>query len=63
VTTVAAQLQKEGLISYPRGHVRIVDIGLVERACECHNTVREHYAEEFGQQSPPQPGSVLTARP
>jgi CRP-like cAMP-binding protein len=60
VTTVASHLQKQGLISYRRGHVRILDIRLVEKySCECHNTIREHYAEEFGPTTPAQPGSGL----
>jgi CRP-like cAMP-binding protein len=49
VTGVASQLQKEGLISYNRGKIHILSIDLVQkRACECHQSVREIYAEMFG---------------
>ncbi|MEH2502326.1 MULTISPECIES: Crp/Fnr family transcriptional regulator [unclassified Bradyrhizobium] len=48
VTGVASQLQKEGLISYSRGKLSILDQDLLQRrACECHQTVRELYAAEF----------------
>jgi CRP-like cAMP-binding protein len=48
VTAVAVQLQSEGLITYRRGHVRIVNMELVQkRACECHESVREYAAEVF----------------
>jgi CRP-like cAMP-binding protein len=58
VSGVAAQLQKEGLIGYRRGHVQIVNIGLVQRrSCECSETVREQYVELFGGQAPPRPGA------
>jgi CRP-like cAMP-binding protein len=64
VSGVAAQLQKEGLISYRRGHVRILNVSLVERrSCECHRSVREHYAEEFGPGPSTQTGSELIAQP
>ena len=49
VTGVASQLQKEGLISYRRGKVSILNMELVQkRACECHHAVRDHYTELFG---------------
>ena len=55
VTGIAAQLQKDGLISYRRGKVTILDIGLLhEHACECPQTVREHYVEMFGITDPPE---------
>lgn len=58
VSTVAAQLQKEGLISYRRGIVRIIDINLVQRrSCECYKAVRELYDSQFGT-VPPHLGSV-----
>ncbi|MEH2533251.1 CRP-like cAMP-binding protein [Bradyrhizobium sp. AZCC 1588] len=48
VTGVASQLQKEGLISYSRGKLSILNMELLQRrACECHRTVRELYATEF----------------
>ena len=49
VTGVAAQLQKEGLISYRRGKINILDIALLQRrACECHAAVRYRYQTLFG---------------
>jgi CRP-like cAMP-binding protein len=49
VTGVASQLQKNGLISYRRGKVSILNMDLVQkRACECHHVVRDHYTELFG---------------
>jgi hypothetical protein len=48
VTGVAIQMQTEGLISYRRGNVRILDIDLIQRrGCECPQTVRQHYGEMF----------------
>jgi CRP-like cAMP-binding protein len=49
VNGIAKQLQSEGLISYSRGKIKILNMDLIERrACECHQTVRDLYAEEFG---------------
>jgi len=49
VTGIAAQLQKDGLISYRRGKVTILNIDLLHGfACECPQTVREHYVQMFG---------------
>jgi len=57
VTTVASQLQEEGLIEYRRGRVQILNISAVKhRACECAEAVREQYAEVFGK---PQGTSAL----
>ena len=50
VSTIAAQLQKEGLIFYRRGHVRIVNMDLVKRrSCECYQAVRDLYDDQFGE--------------
>ena len=41
VSQFASQLQKEGLITYSRGQLAIVDApGMERRACECHDVVR-----------------------
>lgn len=49
VNGVASALQKEGLISYKRGHIRIEDIDRVRaRACECHEALRSHFEKIFG---------------
>jgi CRP-like cAMP-binding protein len=48
VSLVAAELQDEGLIRYKRGHVSIMnEQKLVERACECCQTVRMQYRRLF----------------
>jgi CRP-like cAMP-binding protein len=44
VSLVANTLQKAGLISFRRGHIRIVDVpGLLESSCECYAAVKAHY--------------------
>jgi CRP-like cAMP-binding protein len=49
VTQIAITLQNEGLISYRRGRVRILNIDLVQkRSCECAEAVRELYVEMLG---------------
>jgi len=41
ISIVASQLQENGLISYRRGHVKILDDkGLEEAACECYRTLQ-----------------------
>ncbi len=45
VTLVATALQQQGLISYRRGHVTIVDRKRLEAAaCECYATVKASFA-------------------
>jgi CRP-like cAMP-binding protein len=49
VTEIAGQMQRAGMISYTRGQLHIVDIGLVRmNACECHDDVRSHYERIMG---------------
>jgi CRP-like cAMP-binding protein len=56
VTGVASHLQSQGMISYSRGKVRILNLELIQRrACECAHTVRELYATEFGSEGPASP--------
>jgi CRP-like cAMP-binding protein len=44
VTTAAGGLREEGLISYHRGHLQILDRkGLESVACECYGTVRREF--------------------
>jgi CRP-like cAMP-binding protein len=44
VTLVAGTLQQAGLLKHRRGHVHLLDVeGLKSSACECYETVREHY--------------------
>jgi CRP-like cAMP-binding protein len=48
VTENAVILQKEGLITYSRGKVKILSMDLVQkRACECAGAVRDLYVEMF----------------
>jgi CRP-like cAMP-binding protein len=44
VTAAASQLQKDGLIKYSRGHIRVLDrAGLEQRVCECYTVVKKEY--------------------
>ncbi|MBL8297653.1 MAG: Crp/Fnr family transcriptional regulator [Rhodanobacteraceae bacterium] len=44
VTEAAGHLQREGLISYHRGHIEVLDRPrLEERACECYRVVRDEF--------------------
>ncbi len=49
VTVAAGQLQREGLIDYTRGRVRLVNrAGLEAKACECYQIVRTTYDKLIG---------------
>jgi hypothetical protein len=62
VNGVAAQMQANGLISYRRRRVTILNIDLVhEYACECPHAVREHYVEMFGNIDSPETFSRRSA--
>ncbi|WCM90673.1 Crp/Fnr family transcriptional regulator [Acidovorax sp. NCPPB 3576] len=44
VTEAALNLQKAALISYARGHIRVLDRpGLEQRTCECYGVVKREY--------------------
>ncbi len=44
VTVAAQRLQDKGLISYVRGHIRILDRrGLEATVCECYKVVKDEY--------------------
>jgi CRP-like cAMP-binding protein len=44
VTEGALKLQKAGLISYARGHIKVLDrVGLEHRTCECYEVVKKEY--------------------
>jgi CRP-like cAMP-binding protein len=50
VTAAAGELQRNGLIKYSRGRIRIVDVeGLENAACECYRTVRRLYLNFYSQ--------------
>ncbi|HEX8719569.1 MAG TPA: Crp/Fnr family transcriptional regulator [Pyrinomonadaceae bacterium] len=44
VTSAATQLRDRGVIGYTRGHVRLLDRGLLEAAaCECYPSIKESF--------------------
>lgn len=44
VTEAALKLQRQGLISYTRGHITVTDrAGLENRVCECYAVVKKEY--------------------
>jgi CRP-like cAMP-binding protein len=44
ITETAGNLQREGLISYRRGHITVIDrAGLESYACECYNVVKNEF--------------------
>jgi CRP-like cAMP-binding protein len=44
VTEAAARLQKDGLIQYSRGHIKVLDRARLEqRVCECYAVVKKEY--------------------
>lgn len=50
VTSVAARLCRDGVISYSRGHIFMSDRpGLEERCCECYAAVKQELESMFGQ--------------
>lgn len=58
VTEAARHLQAIGLISYSRGHVRVLDrAGLQRRSCECYRVIRNDYDRLL-----PQPRPAVAAR-
>jgi CRP-like cAMP-binding protein len=51
VTTAAGRLQEQGLISYVRGRIQILDRGGLEAtACECYKVVKDEYDRLLGSQ-------------
>jgi Mn-dependent DtxR family transcriptional regulator len=44
VTEAAGRLQKDGLISYTRGRIKVIDRPRLEmRVCECYGVVKNEY--------------------
>ncbi|MGC2164762.1 MAG: Crp/Fnr family transcriptional regulator [Gallionella sp.] len=44
ITEAAGNLQREGLISYRRGHITVIDrAGLELHACECYDVVKKEF--------------------
>lgn len=53
VTDAAGKLQEDGLISYSRGHIKILDRpGIERRACECYAIVRKELDRLLPYESP-----------
>jgi CRP-like cAMP-binding protein len=49
ITVVAHTLQQAGMIKYARGKIQILNVeGLRDTACECYESVKEHYAQLLG---------------
>lgn len=49
ITEAAGNLQREGLISYRRGHITVIDrSGLESHAYECYNVVKKEYHRLLG---------------
>ena len=49
VTVAAGNLQRQGMIDYARGRIKILDRGALERvACECYQIVRGAYERVLG---------------
>jgi hypothetical protein len=45
VTEAAGKLQQEGVISYRRGHITVLDrAGLESQVCECYAVVKKEFA-------------------
>ena len=45
VTEAAGKLQREGFISYRRGHITVLDrVGLEGNVCECYSVVKKEFA-------------------
>jgi len=56
VTAVSSKLQAQGLISYRRGVVEVLDRdGLERAACECYEAVERHFARLLPGVQPPTP--------
>jgi len=57
VTAASSKLQAQGLISYRRGVVEVLDREALERAaCECYEAVERHFERLLPGVQPPKPG-------
>ena len=58
ITETAGALQRDGLISYRRGHITVVNReGLESRACECYQVVKDEFRRVLG------PYATVSAHP
>lgn len=63
VSEVASQLQREGLLTYQRGVIRIVDrAGLEAAACECYRIIRSEFDRLVEGRESPNPLSGVSPR-
>jgi hypothetical protein len=47
-TIAAGHLQKQKLISYPRGKIKVIDrLGLKDASCECYEGLSADYISQF----------------
>jgi CRP-like cAMP-binding protein len=60
VTVAAGNLQRAGLISYSRGHIKVLDrVGLEQAVCECYGVVKLEYDRLLNDIPRGDPGHVL----
>jgi CRP-like cAMP-binding protein len=53
VTVVAGDLQRDGLIEYNRGHIKLLDRdALIAQSCECYQLMRDEYERVFESAKP-----------
>jgi CRP-like cAMP-binding protein len=64
VTGAALKLQREGLIRYSRGKIRVLDRrGLEDNSCECYGVVQRAYEQlRSGSSAWPRPAAMREAR-
>ena len=63
VTEAAGKLQKAGVVSYRRGHIKVLDRERLEAmACECYEVVRAETARLLPQANPPKPRPTPPSR-
>ena len=56
VTEAAGKLQKAGVVSYRRGHIKVLDRAKLEAmSCECYEVVRRETARLLPRDDPPAP--------
>lgn len=49
ITEIAGNLQREGLISYRRGHITVLNrVGLESHTCECYEVVKKEFKRLLG---------------
>jgi hypothetical protein len=60
---VARSLQETGIIKYARGKIRILDAdALHDSACECYESVKQHYDRMLGRGQQPYLVASSTSR-